>query len=121
MSTSTYTMNTPELALAYLEAAAEKFNTATENLTAATRTVLLAAGAPVLGLVFVLALPLLSVALSAYYASKLIAARRAGIASYVKNVALFFASPFIGLAYLAALPFVGLGSLVYFGVKAVRK
>jgi hypothetical protein len=122
---STYTkalnLNAPELALASLEAAAEKFNTVTEHLTLATKTVLMLAGAPLLGLVFVLALPIVSVALTAYYTTKLIAARWAGIARYVKNVALFFASPFIGLAYIIALPFVGFGTLVYFGVKAVRK
>ncbi len=122
---STYTkalnLNAPELALAALEAAAEKFNTATEHLTLATKTVLMLAGAPLLGLVFVLALPIVSVALTAYYVTKLIAARWSGIARYVKNVALFFVSPFVGLAYLIALPFVGFGTLVYFGVKAARK
>jgi hypothetical protein len=121
MSTRALTMNTPELALATLEAAAEKFNAATLHLTLVTKTVLLLAGAPLLGLAFVLALPLLSVTLAAYYGAKLIAARWAGIAKYVKNVVLFFASPFVGLAYLIALPFVGFGALVYFGVKAARK
>lgn len=121
MSTRTLTMNAPELVLATLEAAAEKFNTATENLTAATKTVLMIAGAPLLGLAFVLALPIVSVTLTAYYAAKLIAARWAGIARYAKNVALFFASPFVGLAYIIALPFVGFGTMVYFAVKAARK
>jgi uncharacterized membrane protein len=114
-------MNAPELALATLEAAAEKFNTATENLTAATKAVLMLAGAPLIGLVFVLALPVVSVLLTAYYALKLLAANRAGVARHAKNVALFFASPFVGLAYIIALPFVGFGTLVYFGVKAARK
>jgi hypothetical protein len=121
MSTNTLKLNAPELALAALEAAAEKFNTATEHLTLATKTVLMLAGAPLLGLVFVLALPVISVALTAYYGAKLIAARWAAIATYVKNVALFFAAPFIGLAYILALPVVGFGTLVYFGVKAARK
>jgi hypothetical protein len=122
---STYTkalnLNAPELALAALETAAEKFNATTEHLTLATKTVLMLAGAPLLGLVFVLALPIVSVALTAYYTTKLIGARWAGIARYVKNIALFFASPFVGLAYIIALPFVGFGTLVYFGVKAARK
>ena len=121
MSTRALTMNSPELALATLEAAAEKFNTATLHLTLATKTVLMLAGAPLLGLAFVLALPLLSVALTAYYGAKLIAARWAGIAKHVKNVVLFFASPFVGLAYIIALPFVGFGALVCFAVKAARK
>lgn len=121
MSTNTLTMSAPELVLANLEAAAEKFNTATEHLTAATKTVIMVAGAPLLGLAFVLALPIISVALTAYYSTKLIAAHWAGIARYVKNVALFFASPFVGLAYIIALPFVGFGTLVYFALKAARK
>ena len=115
------TMTAPELALANLEAAAEKFNTATEHLTAATKAVVMLAGAPLLGLAFVLALPIISVALTVYYGTKLMAARWAAIAKHVKNVALFFAAPFVGLAYIIALPFVGVGTLVYFGVKAARK
>ena len=121
MSARTLTMNTPELALAALEAAAAKFNTATEHVTLTTKTVLMLALAPLLGLAFVLALPLLSVTLTAYYGAKLIAARWARIAKHVNNVVLFFASPFIGLAYIIALPFVGFGALVYFGMKAARK
>jgi hypothetical protein len=119
--TNTLTMNAPELALAVLEAAAEKFNAATEKMTTATKTVLMLAGAPLIGLVFILALPILSVLLTAYYSVKLLAAHWAGVARYVKNVALFFASPFIGLAYIVALPVVGFGTLVYLGVKAARK
>ena len=93
--TKALTLNAPELALAALEAAAEKFNTATEHVTLATKTVLMLAGAPLLGLVFVLALPVISVALTVYYSAKLIAAHWATIAKHVKNVALFFASPFV--------------------------
>ncbi len=119
--TTTLTMTAPELALANLEAAAEKFNAATEHLTAATRTVLMLAGAPLLGLAFVLALPIISVALTAYYGAKLMAARWTRVARYVKNVALFFAAPFVGLAYIVALPFVGVGALCYYAVKAARK
>ncbi|MBE0624006.1 MAG: hypothetical protein IH606_04240 [Burkholderiales bacterium] len=121
MSTTTLTMNTPELALAALEAAAEKFNTATEHLTLATRTALMLVAGPLLGLAFVVVLPLASVMLTAYYGAKLIAAHSARIAGHVKNVALFFAAPFVGLAYIVALPFVGFGTLVYMGVKAARK
>lgn len=121
MRTTTLKLNAPEMALAALEAAAEKFNTATEHLTAATKTVLMFAVAPLLGLVFVLALPIVSVALTAYYGTKLMAVRWAGIAKHVKNVTLFFAAPFVGLAYTIALPFVGFGAAVYFGVKAARK
>ena len=119
--TKNLTMTAPEVALAALEHAAEKFNTATEHVTLATKTVVMLAGAPLLGLLFVLALPVISVALSAYYAAKLAAAHWAAIAKHVKNIALFFASPFVGLAYILALPLVGLGTLVYLGMKAARK
>ena len=119
--TKTATLNAPEIALANLEAAAEKFNVATEHLTAATKTVMMLVGAPLLGLAFILAVPAISVALTAFYAAKLIAAHWAAIAKHVKNVVLFFASPFVGLAYILALPAVGFGTLVYLGVKAARK
>lgn len=119
--TKNLTMTAPEVALAALEHAAEKFNTATEHVTLATKTVIMLAGAPLLGLAFVLALPAVSVALTAYHSAKLIAANWAAIARHVKNVALFFAAPFIGLAYILALPLVGLGTVVYLGVKAARK
>lgn len=122
---STYTkalsLNAPELALANLEAAAEKFNTATKHLTRATKTVLLLAAAPLIGLVFVLGLPIISVVLTAYYGGKLLAARWAGVARYLKNVALFLIAPFVGLAYIIAFPFVGFGALCYYGVKAARR
>ena len=119
--TKTTNLNAPELVLAAVEAAAEKFNTATEHLTAVAKAILMLVGAPLLGLAFVIGLPIISVALTAYYGTKLIAARWARVARHVKNVVLFFAAPFIGLAYIIALPFVGVGTLVYFGVKAVRK
>ena len=119
MST-TLTMQAPELALQALEAVAAKLNTATEQMTLATRLVLMTVGAPLVGLAFVLALPVICVALTAYYGCMLAAARWAAIAGYVRNVALFLAAPFIGLAYLLALPFVGLGTLAYLGVKAAR-
>jgi hypothetical protein len=121
MRTTNLTMNTPERALAALEAAAEKFNTATEHLTRATKAALMLVAGPLLGLAFVIALPIVSVMLTAYYGGKLIAAHWARIARYVKNVALFFAAPFVGLAYIIALPFVGFGTLVYMAVKAARK
>jgi hypothetical protein len=40
-----------------------------------------------------------------------------GLATWIRNVALFLAAPFVGLAYIVALPFVGLGMLVWLGVR----
>jgi len=107
--------------LSALESAAEKFNTTTEHLTLAIKTVLMLAAGPLLGFAFVIALPIVSVLLTAYYGGWLLTTYWARTARHVKNVALFFASPFIGLAYMLALPFVGFGTLIYFGVKAARK
>jgi len=121
MSTAILTMQAPELALEALQAAAAKLNTVTEEMTLATKTVLMLIGAPLIGLAFVIALPVICVALTAYYSCKLVAARWTGITRHIKNVALFLAAPFMGLAYLLAFPFVGLGTLVYFGVKAARR
>lgn len=119
--TKNLTMTAPEAALAALEHAAEKFNAATEHVTLATKTAVMLAGAPLLGLMLVLALPVISAALTVYYGAKLMAANWATLAKHVKNVVLFFASPFIGLAYIVALPIVGLGTIAYLGVKAARK
>ena len=119
--TKTATLNAPELLLATLERAAEKFNTATEHLTLATKTVLMLVGGPLIGLAFVFALPIVSVLLTAYYGGWLLAVRWAAGARFAKNVVLFFAAPFVGLTYIIAMPFVGLGALCYYGVKAARK
>lgn len=119
--TNTLTMTPPTLALANIHAAAEKFNLLTENVTAATWAVLMPIAGPLLGLAFVIALPVLGVALAAYYSVKLLVARRTAIARHLKHVALFLAAPFIGLAYIVALPAVGFGALIHLGAKAARK
>jgi len=119
--TKNLTMTAPEVALGALEHAAEKFNTATEHVTLATKTVVVLAGAPLLGLLFVLTLPVIGIALTVYFGAKVMAANWATIAKHTRNLALFFAAPFIGLAYIIALPVVGLGTIAYLGMKAARK
>jgi hypothetical protein len=121
MTTTTLNMNAPEVVLEALEAAVAKFNTATEEMTRVTKTVLMLVGAPLIGLAFVIALPGICAALTAYYTYKLLAGRWTGIARYIKNVALFIVAPFVGLAYIIAFPFVGFGALVYVGVQAARR
>jgi len=49
------------------------------------------------------------------------AAEAGGIATMVKNIALFFAAPFIGLAYIIALPIVGLGVFAVLATRAANK
>lgn len=118
---TTYTLNAPELALEALEVGFEKIATTAKELALVTKIALLFVGGPLIGLAFVIALPVIGLGLVAYYGTKLIAVRWAKITRYVKNVALFLAAPFIGLAYLLAFPFIGLGTLVYIGVKAARR
>ena len=118
---TTYTLTAPEIALEALEVGLEKIATTAKELTPAIKAALMFVGGPLVGLAFVIALPVIGLALAAYYSTKLIAVRWAEITRYIKNVALFLAAPFIGLAYLFAFPFVGLGALVYFGVKAARR
>ena len=117
---NTYTLTAPELALEGLKVGLEKIAARTKEFSIAAKTALMLVGGPLIGLAFVIALPLIGVTLIGYYSAKLIAARRAGIVRHIKNVALFLAAPFIGLAYMAAFQFIGLGALVYFGVKAAR-
>ena len=121
MTTATCTMTAPEVALANLEAAAEKFNAVTEHMTAAARAVMMLVAAPFVGLAFALALPVICVALTVYYSVKIAAQRWSTVARHVKNVALFLVAPFIGLAYMLALPVVGLGTIAYFGIRAARR
>ena len=54
-------------------------------------------------------------------AAETAAAEAAGIATALKNVALFLAAPFIGLAYIIALPFVGLAVLAVLAARAAAK
>ena len=75
--TNNMTMTAPEIARAALECAAEQFNTATEDVTLATMTTVMLAGAPLIGLLFVLALPVISVAFTLYYGAKLMACTHA--------------------------------------------
>jgi len=78
------------------------------------------AAAPLLGLVFVLALPFVGLALIAWMLGKAAARNRAAILRVAKRVSLFFAAPFIALFYVAAFPFMAMGMLVYCGVRAAR-
>ena len=92
-----------------------------KELPAAGRTALMLAGGPLLGLAFIVALPVAGLVLAAWMAVRAAARKWAGAGAIVKRVALFAAAPFFGLAYLIAFPFVGLGALVWYGFRAARK
>jgi hypothetical protein len=77
--------------------------------------------APVAGLAYVLAFPVIGLALMAWMAIRLMAKRLTPVARFARNVALFLAAPFIGLAYALAFPFVGIGMLAWKGTRAMAK
>ena len=84
-----------------------------ENGTAVARAkhVAMFVGAPLLGLVAVIALPFAGLAAFFWMAIRAMPNR-------VKDVLLFLAAPFIGLTYAMALPLIGVGMLAWAGVQA---
>ncbi len=92
----------------------------TREFGAAVATAAMILAAPVLGLVFVVTLPIAGLACIAWMAAKALVSKRAVIAAVAKRTALFFAAPMVGLAYLMAFPFVAMGMLVYYGARAAR-
>lgn len=106
---------------AYPGAAAYRAATAwTKGLTPAAANAVMLVAAPMLGLAFVITLPLAGLAYVAWNLAKALVHRRAAILRVAKRIGLFFAAPFVGLAYLVAFPFVVTGMLAYRAVKAVR-
>ena len=99
----------------------EKLTAWTRELPLAAKTALMLAGGPLLGLAFVIALPVAGLALAAWMAVKALARRWAGATAVLKRIALFAAAPFVGLAYLIAFPFVGIGALAWYAIRAARK
>jgi CheY-like chemotaxis protein len=90
----------------------------------ALRSFALLVGAPLLGLVLVLALPFLGLGLLVWTGLRAASAKYAWVARtgrFAGNVGLFFAAPFIGLAYAVAFPFVGLGLLGRSGYRAWKE
>jgi|ERR1035437_7995483 hypothetical protein len=85
-----------------------------ENGTVAARAkhAVMLVGAPLIGLIAVIALPFVGLGVLVWMAIRALPKR-------VKDVALFFAAPFIGLAYAIAFPVIGVGVLMWTGVRAV--
>jgi hypothetical protein len=90
------------------------------ELGTAAKAGLILVGGPLLGLAFVIALPIGGLTMIAWMAAKLMARKAPAVAKVAKRVALFAVGPIVGLAYVIAFPFVGLGALAYYGVRAVR-
>lgn len=79
--------------------------------------------APFIGLIYAVFLPVVGIAMLAWFAGKAlaeIAAVRKTL-KFLKNVALIIAAPFVGLAYIILLPYVGTALLVWVGVRALVK
>ena len=81
----------------------------------------LAVAAPFIGLVYVVAFPLVGLAILAWVGARALARRAKPFARFAKNVALFVAAPFVGLAYALAFPFIGMGILVWRGTRTMMK
>jgi len=82
------------------------------------KTALMIVVGPLLGLAFVIALPVAGLAVATWLALKALVRSHKGAVQHVKRVGLFLLSPFIGLTYLIAFPFVGIGLLIYYGARA---
>jgi hypothetical protein len=110
---ATYTVNNGFLGHAAYEGFAAGAKEAGRN----TKAVLAIVAAPLVGLAFVVALPIAGAALLAWLACKALARNAAAL----KSTALFLAAPLIGLAYVVAFPVAGVAALAYYGVRAARK
>jgi hypothetical protein len=79
------------------------------------------AAAPLIGLAYVIAFPVIGLGMLAWIAARALAKACKPLARFVKNVALFLAAPFVGLAYALAFPFVAIGMLAWKGTRALVK
>jgi hypothetical protein len=77
--------------------------------------------APFIGLVYIIAFPLVGLAALAVLAGRVLAKYEAvkTTALVVKNVGLVVAAPVLGLAYVVLFPFIGLAALAWMGGRAV--
>ena len=83
------------------------------TVIARAKHALILVGAPLIGLIAVIAFPLVGLAVLAWMAIRALPKR-------VKDIALFFAAPFIGLAYAIAFPVIGVGVLAWTAVRALK-
>ena len=116
--TATYTLRYTEYAGV---AGLEEITAWTKELPLAAKTGLMIVAAPLLGLAFVIALPIAGLVLAAWMGVKKTAIKWPRAAQIVKRIALFAVAPFFGLTYFIAFPFVGLGALAYYAMRAARR
>ena len=95
---------------------------APEAASSAFKNILLFFAAPFFGLAYIIALPLVGLAVVAVLLARLAAARFPVIkhaALVLRNVALTVAAPLVGLLYVVFFPFIGLAALAWLGTRAV--
>lgn len=85
---------------------------ATEVTTSTAKNIALFLASPFIGLLYLIAMPLVGLAMLAYYGVKYLAKSK---------LVQFAAAPFIGLAFIVVSPIVGLGAMAYVGGKALFK
>jgi CheY-like chemotaxis protein len=81
------------------------------------KNVALFVAAPLVGLAYVMAFPLIGLGLIAWHGAGAVARRSPRVAAGAKRAGVFVAAPFVGLGYTVVLPFVGLGMLLWMCVK----
>lgn len=94
------------------EAAAFARGVEYETVIAHAKHALMLVGAPLIGLIAVIAFPVVGLAVLVWTGFRALPKR-------VKDIALFFAAPFIGLAYLIAFPVIAVGALAWMGACAL--
>ena len=87
--------------------------------TSGLKTLVMLAGAPFIGLLFIVALPAAGLVLLGSFAASALM-RHAALRQTFKRIAIALAAPFIGLAYVALLPLVGLAMLATVEIRALR-
>jgi hypothetical protein len=95
--------------------------TASEAEGNTLKNILLFFAAPFFGLAYIVALPLVGLAVLAVLAGR-VAARFQAVrttARVLKNIAMVVAAPVLGLAYIVLFPFIGLAALAWMGGRAV--
>ena len=87
----------------------------------AVTNIVLFFAAPFIGLVYIIAFPLVGLAALAVLAGRVLAKYEAvkTTALVVKNVGLMVAAPVLGLAYVVLFPFIGLAALAWMGGRAL--
>jgi hypothetical protein len=81
----------------------------------AAKNIALFLAAPVIGLLYLIAMPFVALAALAWVAGKALAAKFPAI----RTAALVIAAPFIGLAFIVTAPFLGLGALAWVGTRSL--